>query len=281
MIMRLLLIAMTGLTFAQTRQVLFDGKTLTGWHYTGTGVWTVKDSCIHASNPPKDWGHLIWGAKIDNAYIRVKYKNIVGNTGIYVRGTEGGIYGFQGMQVDLGGINDDGSVMRVTDTSYTWFQELSKARDSGYIVINGWNELGVDVQGMTIKTYINGHLIWTGTNIPNMLASGLLSLQTHAGDDNDVYFKDIVVFTPTRMPYCPDVNDIAYTAGNDPNPSLCKGVVGIYRANHRRSAEGLTGWGAIGSRSGMASGAWTYRNPDLSTWFNLQGASIPAASINP
>jgi hypothetical protein len=258
----LTMIALIGKAHSQTKEVLFDGKTLTGWHTQGTGTWSVSEGRIHAINPQKNWGHLVSEKSYKDGYVRFKFLNVVGNSGLYVRGTESGLYGVKGMQIDIG-FAQDGSVMSVTDTNYAWLQIVTKAMDSAYLKAGEWNELAVDVQGAGIKTYINGRLIWVGTNISGIAATGILALQLHSGDNNDIYFKDIELLTPTRIPYCPNPNDVAYKPGNDPDPALCK-TTGIQTLAN-----------PIASKAWQLNPAWMIINPNSEQVFNLQGRIQP------
>jgi hypothetical protein len=248
---------------AQTRKSLFDGKSLAGWHTQGKGVWIVSQGAIHARNPPKDWAHLISDQAYGNGHVRIRFFNRAGNSGLYVRGSEGGSYGHKGMQVDIGAPHNDGSVMRVTDTSYAWFAEVTKAVDSGWLKPAEWNELSVDMQGNGLKTYINGKLIWSGANVSGIAATGLLALQLHSGDDNDISFKDIDLFTPSRIPYCPVPGDPAYRPGNDPDSALCRPVTLVLPGNRK----------AGGRFPGSAAGAGSH-----AALFDLRGARLPAFS---
>ncbi|MDB5103815.1 MAG: hypothetical protein JWP91_1504 [Fibrobacteres bacterium] len=250
------LLAAMGTAGAQARLSLFDGKSLAGWHTQGEGVWTVSGGAIHARNPKKDWAHLISDQTYRNGYVRFRFLNKAGNSGLYVRGAEGGNYGVKGMQVDLGAPHNDGSVMRVTDSAFAWYAEITKAADSGWLKPADWNELAVDVQESGLKTYINGRLIWSGSNLAGMAATGVLALQLHSGDDNDIAFKDLEILTPTRIPYCPVPGDPAHRPGNDPDSALCA-PVGIRPAARLRPA---------------ASPEAAY----LGSVFDLRGARLPA-----
>lgn len=229
---------------AQTRQRLFDGKSLAGWHVQGEGLWSVEDGEIQALNPKRDWAHLITDQVFKDGYVRLRFRIRSGNSGLFVRASEGGVYKVQGMQVDFGPIFEsggwrsyDGSVMRVTATDYAWFEKVGKAMDSGWTVGGAWNELAVDMQGGGLRTYVNGHLVWQQAAVPGMAASGAFALQLHSGDANDISFKDIEILLPTRIPHCPDPADPAYMAGNDPDTRLCRNPVSVITPARESAAE--------------------------------------------
>lgn len=223
--------ALAAAAWAQTppsRQVLFDGRTLAGWHALGEASWSVQDGAIQALNPRKKWAHLVTDRAFAEGYVRVKYFNRVGNSGLYVRAAEGGAYQVKGMQVDFG-TTQDGAVMRVTDSTWGWVELVTKASDSGWARPGQWNELAVDAQGSSLKTYINGRLVWQSASVAGMAASGRFALQLHDGDANDIAFKDIELLLPTRVPHCPVASDPAYKEGNDPDIRLCRNPVGLGR----------------------------------------------------
>ncbi len=271
-----LLSTLAGTAGAQTRQALFDGKTFTGWHTEGEGVWTISEGSILARNPKKDWAHLVSNQTYQNGYVRVRFLNKAGNSGLYVRGAESGIYKVKGMQVDLGAPHKDGSVMRVTDSAYAWFAEITKAVDSGYLKMNGWNELAVDMQGSNLKTYINGKLIWSGANIAGIASTGVLALQLHSGDDNDIHFKDIEILTPTRVPYCPIPGDPANRPGNDPDSALCKPVTIRIIKNTLDASGRISGRGWISGRTDATAPGFRPAGESYYGIFDLRGARIPA-----
>lgn len=224
--------ALASASWAQTRQILFDGRSLDGWHALGEASWTVSGGAIQARNPGMKWAHLVTDRDFTDGYVRVKYFNRVGNSGLYVRGAEGGAYQVKGMQVDFG-TTWDGAVMRVTDSTWGWVEEVRKASDSGWAKAGQWNELAVDVQGSSLKTYINGRLVWQSAKLAGMAPSGRFALQLHDGEANDIAFKDIELLLPTRTPHCPVASDPAYTPGNDPDLRLCRNPVGLASPAHK------------------------------------------------
>jgi hypothetical protein len=251
---------------AQTRETLFDGRTLKGWHALGEATWTVSDGAVHGLNPARKWAHLVTDRTFTDGYVRVRYFNRIGNSGLYVRGSEGGDFQVKGMQVDFG-TAWDGSVMRVTDSTWGWIEEVRKASDSGWAKAGQWNELAVDVQGTSLKTYINGRLVWQSTRVAGMATSGRFALQLHDGDANDISFKDIELLLPTRVPHCPNPSDPAYGPGNDPDMRLCRNPVGLALPAYKEERAPRTdGW--------AGNPEFLVTLPGNSRWFDLRGKSF-------
>ena len=76
-------------------RALWDGKTLAGWHIIGKGEWRIQDGALHATNvkAEKEFGHLVSDRDYANFTVRLKYKAIKGNSGLYFRVAEQGFSG--------------------------------------------------------------------------------------------------------------------------------------------------------------------------------------------
>lgn len=176
------------------RRVLFDGRTLVGWHSAGDGEWSVVDGAIRGLNPEMHWNHLVTDdAGFGDFTATLKWRHVTGNTGIYLRAIEGGRFKMTGLQIELGS-GRDGSVMWVSEDDYG-FEPGSLSEDaSGVIDPDGWNTLEFEVGDGWYKTMINGKTIIDNSAVTKMInARGSLALQMHAGENNEVYFKDIEV----------------------------------------------------------------------------------------
>src|SRR4051794_32141931 len=66
---------------------LFNGKDLTGWHKIGTGEWTVEDGAIvgRHKKTDKEYGHLVTDKSYEDFAVRLKFKSVAGNSGLYFR----------------------------------------------------------------------------------------------------------------------------------------------------------------------------------------------------
>ena len=80
---------------------LFDGKDLSGWEKLGGGEWTVKDGAIQGTAKAESPVHGILCTKEEygDFAIRLKYKPVKGNSGLYFRSERSGdavvVHGFQ------------------------------------------------------------------------------------------------------------------------------------------------------------------------------------------
>ncbi len=202
----------TASLYAGERISLFNGVDLTGWHDQADCEWSVVDSAIMGVNPNGTWCHLVTDSSYTDYHITLKYKIVKGNTGLYVRAgrEDSGCCGIEGMQVDFGP-SQDGSVMAVVDGEWFWYEQITRAVDEGLVDYAEWNELGVDVQGTGLSTWVNGHSIYSTENAEDMFPTGTIALQLHSGGAGDtILFKELELYLPKRIPGCMDTTMLEY-----------------------------------------------------------------------
>ena len=113
---------------------LWDGKTLAGWHIIGKGEWKVEDGAIvgrHTANE-EEYGHLVTDEEYEDFTIRVKYKTVTGNSGVYFRIEQKGISGVSGFQAEIDPHKDAGGLYETNGRAWvvqptpeqvaTWFK---------------------------------------------------------------------------------------------------------------------------------------------------------------
>jgi hypothetical protein len=208
----ILSLILTTFLFAGQHISLFNGHDLSGWHTQADCEWSAVDGAIRGVNPNGNWCHLVTDDSYTDYYISLKYKIIKGNTGLYVRADRenSGCCGIEGMQVDFGP-GQDGSVMAVVDGEWFWYEQITRAVDEGLVDYAEWNELGVEVQGTSLSTQVNGHPIYSIDNAEDMFPTGTLALQLHSGGAGDtILFKDLELFLPALIPGCRDSSYLEY-----------------------------------------------------------------------
>jgi hypothetical protein len=81
---------------------LWDGKSLDAWHTIPGGEWKIEEGAIVGRNVASDprHGHLVTDGQYGDFTIRLKFKAINGNSGLYFRiekvPGDVGVKGFQG-----------------------------------------------------------------------------------------------------------------------------------------------------------------------------------------
>src|SRR5262245_46683950 len=91
---------------------LWDGKTFKGWHPIGKGDWSIKDGMIVGTHAAKEgeFGHLVTDDIYKDFTVKVTFKSVKGNSGLYFRIEKKGFSGVSGFQaeidpkVDVGGL---------------------------------------------------------------------------------------------------------------------------------------------------------------------------------
>jgi len=177
---------------------LFDGKTLKGWHTLPGGKWEVSGGAIVGTSSSSESRHglLVSDKSYDDFTVRLKFKALAGNSGLYFRadevGSGVGVHGFQAeidASKDVGGLYETGGrawvVQPTAEEVATWF-----ARQE-------WNEMTVSAHGRRIVVHVNGRKSAELKNDKGRL-KGHLALQLHGGQDMNVMFKDIGMLVPKK-----------------------------------------------------------------------------------
>ncbi len=189
----LLLAALLGFDVeAQEFKPLWDGHSLRGWHVMGTGNWRVEDGAIHGTHLKADseFGHLVTVRAFTNFVIRLKYKVLKGNSGLYFRIEEKGFSGVTGFQAEIDPDRDAGGLYETNGRS--WVSQPSPDQVKRWFKPGQWNEMIVSALGRDIMVTVNGIKTAELKNDPGRL-SGKIALQLHGSQDGDVWFKDIEI----------------------------------------------------------------------------------------
>jgi len=173
---------------------LFDGKTLEGWSATPGGNWSVRNGVIVGTSPNSEQKHgiLLTDRKFKDFVIRMKFRVLKGNSGLYFRvdrvPSAASVHGFQ-VEVDTtqdtGGLYETGGRGWVVKPS----AEVIKTRN---YKPGKWSELELSAQGRNIVVHINGVKSVELTNDPGRL-EGHIGLQLHGGQEMHVEYKDIEI----------------------------------------------------------------------------------------
>lgn len=197
-------------------QLLFDGKTLTGWHtYNKPGVigdcWTVADDVISFDMTKKERGDLITDAEFENYDFSVEWRiSKNGNSGIIFNVTEDLKYhstyntGPEMQVLDNDG-HPDGKIFNHRSGD---LYDLIKSSSEPVKPLGEWNTARIVCNRGLLQQYLNGVKVvetryddanWktmiAGSKFKNMPAFGLnmkgrIALQDHG---NPVWFRNIKI----------------------------------------------------------------------------------------
>ena len=173
---------------------LFDGKTLKGWHPIGQGSWTVEDGMIVGRHDPKqDYGHLVTDKSYKDFTVRLKFKCLKGNSGLYFRIAVDpkAFSGVSGFQAEIDPRKDVGGLYETNGRA--WVVQPTPDQVKSYFKPDDWNDMTVSAHGGHIIVTINGKTSAEVKDDKGKWREGPFALQVHAGQEGLVYFKDIEV----------------------------------------------------------------------------------------
>lgn len=172
---------------------LFDGQTLEGWHKIGGGEWKVVDGQIRGKNVASQpqHGHLVTDEQYGDFTIRLKYKALAGNSGLYFRIEKvAGNVGVKGFQAEIDAANDVGGLYETLGRA--WVVQPKAAEVKKYFKPGEWNEMTVTANGKDITVTVNGTKTAELKNDPGR-STGYIALQLHGSQDCEAWFKEIEI----------------------------------------------------------------------------------------
>ena len=186
------LLCLASFEAAERWQPLWDGKTFNGWHIIGKGEWKIENGAIHATHvkTENEFGHLVTDKTYKDFTVRLKYKAVKGNSGLYFRVEEKGFSGVSGFQAEIDAEKDAGGLYETNGRA--WVVQPTPEDVKKWFKPGEWNEMTVSAHGGHLLVTVNGHKSAEVKNDPGR-AEGKFALQVHAGQDCEVWFKDIEI----------------------------------------------------------------------------------------
>ena len=171
---------------------LWDGQSFNGTHLIGQGDWKIMDGVIHATHAKdeKEFGHLVTDQVFSDFTVRLKYKAVKGNSGLYFRIVEQGFSGVSGFQAEIDAEKDAGGLYETNGRG--WVSQPAAADVKKWFRPQDWNTMTVSARGQRITVAVNGHQSAELLNDPGR-TQGRLALQLHGGQDVEVCFKEIEI----------------------------------------------------------------------------------------
>ena len=180
---------------------IFDGKTLDGWHIEGNtpdnrADYEVVDGTIVGTVNPKAQKNtfLCTDKKYANFVLKLEFK--LGtpncNSGVQIRShlkPDGTVFGYQ-VEIDpsdrsfTGGIYDESRRGWLFD-----FRKDEMALQRSAMKPDKWNQLEIQADGPTIKTWVNGVSCAELTDDAD--TEGFIGLQVHSGKEGQILWKNI------------------------------------------------------------------------------------------
>jgi len=177
---------------------VFDGKSLEGWHIVPGGQWNVHDGMIEATHSKSDSRHglLVTDKRYSDFTVRLKFKALQGNSGLYFRADEvDGSVGAHGFQAEIDVSNDVGGLYETGGRA--WVLQPDPQDVQEWFKPQQWNQMTVSAHGRRIVVHVNGRKSAERKDDPGRL-QGHLALQSHGSQDVHVMFKDIEMLLPEQ-----------------------------------------------------------------------------------
>ncbi len=160
------------------------------WETIGGGDWTWKDGVLigrHRADDPRH-GHLITTEQFADFAVRLKFKSLRGNSGLYFRVVPGGGAGVQGFQAEIDPRKDVGGLYETSGRG--WVVQPTAEQVAKWFKPDAWNEMAVVALGDRVVVQVNGHTSAALQHDPGR-RRGHIALQLHGGQDVEVMFRDV------------------------------------------------------------------------------------------
>lgn len=177
---------------AENWKPLWDGKTFNGWHIIGKGEWKIIDGAIRATHvkQEQEFSHLVTDKVYRDFTVRLKYKTVKGNSGLYFRAEEKGYSGISGFQAEIDPDKDAGGLYETNGRA--WVSQPKPDQVKRYFKPGQWNEMTVSAHAGHIVVHVNGIKSAELKDDPGR-REGNFALQVHGGQDCEVWFRDIEI----------------------------------------------------------------------------------------
>lgn len=172
---------------------LWNERDFEGWHLLPGGSWTVEDGVIVGRNTRDDPRHglLVTDDRYRDFTVRLKFKAVEGNSGLYFRVDEvEDAVGVHGFQAEIDAVRDVGGLYETGERA--WVVQPTPEQVQQYFRPGAWNDLVVRARGGDVEVYVNGVQTAALEDDPGRRA-GHLALQLHGSQDMEVHFKDLEV----------------------------------------------------------------------------------------
>jgi hypothetical protein len=169
---------------------LFNGRDLDGWEAIGGGQWAVEEGAIRGTSAATEsaHGHLVSRTQVTDFAVRLKYKAIKGNSGLYFRIAKEGPVGVKGFQAEIDPERDAGGLYETGGRG--WVVQPTAEQVESWYRPGEWNSMSVVAIGGRIVAHVNGKQSAELRNDPGR-RQGHIALQLHGGQEMDVLFKEI------------------------------------------------------------------------------------------
>jgi hypothetical protein len=173
---------------AEDWKPLWDGRSLAGWHAIGKGEWKIEDGVLIGRMSRWQWryGHLVSDAEYEDFTLRLQFKAVSGNSGVYFRAAKAGSSGISGVQAEIDPAQDTGGLFESHGRGWLMKPAKSAFRPGE------WNTLTISAQGPEVVIELNGQQTVKFQDKEGR-RKGHLAFQLHARQKVEVHFRQIEI----------------------------------------------------------------------------------------
>ena len=152
----------------------------------------VEDGAIvgrHTADE-QEYSHLVTDEEYEDFTIRVKYKTVTGNSGVYFRIEQKGGSGVSGFQAEIDPHQEAGGLYETNGRA--WVVQPTPKQVATWFNPGQWNEMTISARKTKITVTVNGHV---SADIDDLQGrrKGHIALQLHGGHEGLQYFKDLEI----------------------------------------------------------------------------------------
>jgi hypothetical protein len=170
---------------------LFNGSNLDGWRTLPGGTWSVKEGTIvgEAMSDETRHGQLVLARPLGDFTVRLQFKLVQGNSGIYFRAREVATeQNLHGLQAEI--TPDSGGGALYETGGRRMIAQPPKDTVAKFYKPGAWNTLVISTHADRIVLNVNG------TQTVDLLdedgpSEGLLAIQLHGGEATRIEVKDV------------------------------------------------------------------------------------------
>jgi len=180
------------LLVAIASDVIFDGRSLTGWEQVGGGKWTVEKGGVLKGRCDKsdEQGILVYKETVKDFTASFEFRISEGNSGFYFRAERTAEQPLvKGFQAEVDAIDDVAGIWETAGRGWV-YKPTAEIHAKTKFRPGQWSKMDVRAVGSRYTVKLNGATV-TDIDDPQGRREGCVALQLHGGVDMTVEFRDI------------------------------------------------------------------------------------------
>ncbi len=174
---------------------LFAPGSMAGWHSSPGGTWEWRGDVLVGTSPKSEPRHgiLISDARYGDFELRVEFRVLAGNSGLYFRVDEvGGRVAVRGFQAEVDTTMATGGLYETGGRA--WVVKPDPDRMRMVYTPGEWTRMRIRAVGRDVEVFVNDESTAILRDDPGRL-EGHIGLQLHGGQDMHVEFRNLELQT--------------------------------------------------------------------------------------